>query len=170
VISDYGKGLLSEPLLPQMLAAAKTKRIPVVVDPKGTDFARYAGAKILTPNTKEALRAASVLGEETASVEEAGRRLMRLLPDTDLLVTRGEEGMSLFERGKARLDIPAVARQVYDVTGAGDTVAAVLALCLAAGATLESAARVANHAAALVVSKVGTATVSVEELERALEA
>lgn len=169
VISDYGKGLLGAALLQRMMAESARRRVPVVVDPKGTDFARYRGASVITPNTREALRAASVLGGETLSVEEAARRLTALLPETSLLVTRGEEGMSLFAPGGPRVDIPALARQVYDVTGAGDTVVAVLGVALAAGAPLQVAARLANHAAALAVSKLGTATVSLHELQGLFE-
>lgn len=160
VLSDYAKGVLSDWVLRSVIGSARKARLPVVVDPKRDDFASYAGASLLTPNQREALRAA---GANT--VDEAGRSLLQRLGDgTALLVTRGEEGMTLFQHGCEPVHIPTAAREVYDVTGAGDTVAAALALCLSTGADPETSARLANQAAGLAVAHRGTAAVRASEL------
>ena len=160
VLSDYAKGILSKQVLEAVIGSARRRGVPVVVDPKRDDFLAYAGASLLTPNQREVLRASGA-----TSVDEAGRRLLEQFGDgTALLVTRGEEGMSLFRHAHDPVHIPTAAREVYDVTGAGDTVAAVLALCLATGADLETAARLANHAAGLAVAHRGTAAVTAREL------
>ncbi|MCF8078071.1 MAG: adenylyltransferase/cytidyltransferase family protein, partial [Desulfobacterales bacterium] len=140
---------------------------PVVADPKGVDFSRYAGATVLTPNKKEAGLAAGVRIIDDAAMESAAKRLIEGAAVENLLVTCGKEGMVLFEQGKKPFKIAAEARQVYEVSGAGDTVVAVLALALAAGATLRSASALANTAAGVVVGKIGTATVSRRELTAA---
>ncbi len=170
IVSDYNKGLLSEALLRRVLAAAREAGVPAVVDPKGKDYARYRGATVVTPNTAETAEAAGsdVGGEE--GLLRAARQLQAVLGGGALLVTRGSQGMSLFEPGVEPVHIPATAREVYDVTGAGDTVTSTLALALAAGQPLALAARLANHAASLVVGKAGTATVTQDELLAALPA
>lgn len=165
VLSDYGKGTLvqAQPFIRAARAAGK----PVLVDPKHKDFSVYRGATLLTPNRSEFEVAAGGCGSE----EELHQRAQQLLGTCEidaLLVTRSEEGMSLVQSGQAPLRIAAQAREVFDVTGAGDTVIAALAVALAAGMPLAEAARLANLAAGIVVGKLGAATVSVPELRRAL--
>jgi D-beta-D-heptose 7-phosphate kinase/D-beta-D-heptose 1-phosphate adenosyltransferase len=170
VVSDYRKGLLSEALTQRVLTAARAAGVPVVVDPKGKAYARYRGATVVTPNTLETVEAAGVEVDGMESLLRAAGLLQGVLGGAALLVTRGAEGMSLFEPGAEPVHIAAAAREVYDVTGAGDTVTATLALALAAGQPLAVAARLANYAASLVVGKVGTATITQDELRAALPA
>ncbi|MDP3859314.1 MAG: bifunctional D-glycero-beta-D-manno-heptose-7-phosphate kinase/D-glycero-beta-D-manno-heptose 1-phosphate adenylyltransferase HldE [Stagnimonas sp.] len=165
VLSDYGKGTLSG--VAELVAAARAAGKPVLVDPKGRDWTRYAGATLLTPNTGE-LEAVVGPCPDTATLVAKGERLRDELGLKALLVTRSENGMSLLEAGRAPLHLPTQAREVFDVTGAGDTVIATLAGALAAGSSVAVACRLANAAAGLVVGKLGTATVSREELERAV--
>ncbi len=164
VLSDYGKGGLAH--IGEMIRLARAAGKPVLVDPKGEDFARYAGATLLTPNRAE-LR--QVIGRWTDEDDLGARagRLLRELGLEALLVTRSEEGMTLF-RDREVLHEPAQAREVYDVSGAGDTVIASMAVMLAGGAGLPAAMRVANRAAGIVVGKLGTATVSLDELRSAI--
>ncbi|MCE1237080.1 MAG: bifunctional D-glycero-beta-D-manno-heptose-7-phosphate kinase/D-glycero-beta-D-manno-heptose 1-phosphate adenylyltransferase HldE [Hyphomicrobiales bacterium] len=161
VLSDYGKGTLAA--VAEMIAAARVAGRPVVVDPKGTDFARYAGATAITPNASEFTAVAGRAADED-DFATRGFRLRETLDLEHLLVTRGERGMSLFGPESFRLDIPTQAREVYDVTGAGDTVIATLAAALAAGADFADATRLANLAAGIVVGRMGTATVTLDEL------
>jgi rfaE bifunctional protein kinase chain/domain len=160
ILSDYGKGGLAH--IARMLELARAAAKPVLVDPKGDDYSRYHGATLITPNRGE-LR--QVIGGWTTEAELTSRaqRLRRKLGAAGLLVTRSEEGMTLYQAG-SRLHVPAQAREVFDVSGAGDTVIATLGTMLAAGATLEQAVRVANRAAGIVVGKFGTAVVTPEEL------
>ena len=164
VLSDYGKGVVTPETARAFLSAASAQGRPVVVDPKGSDYARYRGATVITPNVAETERATSREIHSDADVLAAGSDLLALLPGTAILVTRGADGMSLLREGHAPVHIPTVARSVYDVTGAGDTVVSALALALAVGAPLEHAARLANRAAGVVVGKLGTARVSLDEL------
>lgn len=166
VLSDYAKGALAQPR--ELIAAAQSRGIPVLVDPKGSDFSRYRGATVLTPNLQELEAVVGRCATETELVARA-EQLMVELGLQALLVTRGEHGMTLLRPGLAELHMPAVAREVYDVTGAGDTVIAVLAAALAAGAGLPQAVALANIAAGIVVGKLGTATVSGPELRRAVQ-
>jgi D-glycero-beta-D-manno-heptose-7-phosphate kinase len=170
VVSDYSKGVVTRFLLEGIRKVIAGRPIFTCVDPKQRDFSMYQGFDIVTPNHHEAGYAA---GEEMQNGQDHIRVGMKLLQQYDfkaLLMTRGEEGMSLFERnGRMRhTAFPAEAREVFDVTGAGDTVVGVLALSLAAGASFREAAYLANHAAGIVVGKAGTATVTREELKRAL--
>ena len=170
VVSDYSKGVVTRPLLEGIRKVIAGRPIFTCVDPKQRDFSLYQGFDIVTPNHYEAGRAA---GEEMQNGQDYVRVGMKLLQQYDfkaLLMTRGEEGMSLFERdGRMRhTAFPAEAREVFDVTGAGDTVIGVLALSMAAGASFREAAYLANHAAGIAVGKAGTATVTREELKRAL--
>ena len=167
VVSDYGKGVVTAGLLRRVVEAARAAEKRIVVDPKGVDFARYDGATVLTPNQKEAGRAAGVRITGEATLREAAARLFQISAVENFLITCGKEGMVLFERGKSPFKIAAEARQVFEVSGAGDTVVAVLGLSLAAGASLRSAAALANTAAGVVVGKVGTATLSRRELAAA---
>ena len=163
VVSDYGKGLLTPSFLAGALTTAREQGLTVCLDPKMRNFVHYQPVTVITPNNQEAAEAAGIPIEDERSLIEAGRKLLTSIDCRALLITRGEEGMTLFtEDGVSH--IPTVAREVYDVTGAGDTVVATLALAIASGATLEEAAVLANHAAGVVVGKVGTASVTREEL------
>ena len=164
VLSDYGKGSLLH--CEKMIAAARRHGKPVLVDPKGWEYERYRGATLLTPNRSEFRRIAGPWKDE----KDLARRAQKLRKELDLealIVTRSEEGMSLFTASESYHE-PTRAREVYDVSGAGDTVIGVLALMMAAGASLHAAMRIANHAAGIVVGKLGTATVSRAELEASL--
>ena len=164
VLSDYSKGLVSHALAQDVIALARDHHKPVVVDPKGTDYTKYRGATVITPNVQEAESATNSEVRCEGEVLEAGRRLLELLEGSAVLLTRGAEGMSLLIDGEAPMHIPTVARSVYDVTGAGDTVVGTLALALAAGASMAAAAHLANRAAGIVVGKLGTARVTLDEL------
>jgi len=165
VLSDYAKGTLRE--APQFIAAARAAGRPVLVDPKGADFTRYRGATLLTPNLAE-LEAVVGRCPDEAAIVARGQGLMADCALEALLVTRGEHGMTLLARDRPPLHLPAQAREVYDITGAGDTVIAVLAAALAAGVPIESATALANTAAGIVVGKLGTACVTPAELHAVL--
>jgi len=160
LFSDYGKGGLTH--IPRMIELARAAGKPVLVDPKGEDYSRYAGATVITPNRAEL---AQVVGswKTDAQLEERVQRLRESNRLDAVLLTRSEEGISLFD-GAGHLHVPAQAREVFDVTGAGDTVIATLAAMLACGMTLREAMPIANRAGGIVVGKFGTATVSYEEL------
>ena len=165
VLSDYGKGALRQAR--QMISAARAAGKPVLVDPKGKDFSLYQGASLITPNLSEFEAVVGHCCDERELVDK-GQALLAAHDFGALLVTRGEHGMTLLRKGAEELHLPAQAREVYDVTGAGDTVISVLAAALAAGQDLGTATALANLAAGIVVGKLGTATVSVPELRRAL--
>lgn len=169
LISDYGKGVVCERLLQRFLPLFRERGLPVCVDPKETHFHGYKQVTVLTPNKKEAAFAAGQPIRDARSLEEVGRRLLESLAAESLLITRGEEGMSLFRPGQATLHIPSVGREVYDVTGAGDTVVSTLALGLAAGLPLPDATLLANHAAGRVIRELGTATTTRAEIVASLE-
>jgi len=166
ILSDYAKGALLDPQ--PLVRAARAAGVPVLVDPKGTDFHRYRGATLLTPNLHEF---EAVVGSCASEAELVGRgqALLRELELGALLITRGEHGMTLLRPEQPELHLPARAREVFDVTGAGDTVISVLAAALAAGEELPAAVALANLAAGIVVGKLGTAVVSAPELRRALQ-
>lgn len=166
VLSDYGKGSLRD--TQSLIQAARARGIPVVVDPKGSDFARYHGATIITPNLSEfeAIVGCCATEEELAS---RGLALLERLQLGAILITRGESGMSLLRPGMPELHMPTRAQEVFDVTGAGDTVVAALAAALAAGSSLEEGTALANLAAGLAVGKLGTAAISGPELRRAIQ-
>jgi len=166
VLSDYGKGGLAH--VEKMIGLARAHGKPVLVDPKGFDYARYRGATLLTPNRGEFREVAGRWSDEA----DFARRAQRLRADLDLealIITRSEEGMSLFTAAESWHE-PTKAREVFDVSGAGDTVIGVLALMVAAGSDLHAAMRVANHAAGIVVGKLGTAVVHRQELVQSLTA
>lgn len=165
VFSDYGKGMLRDAQSFIRLARAAGK--PVLIDPKGRDFSKYRGASLITPNLAE-FEAIQGPCDNEAELEAKGQALLADCELEALLITRSEQGMSLLEAGRAPRHLPTLAREVYDVTGAGDTVIGVLAACLAAGMPLDSATQMANTAASVVVAKLGTATISRDELETAL--
>ncbi|MEO8096118.1 MAG: D-glycero-beta-D-manno-heptose-7-phosphate kinase [Acidobacteriota bacterium] len=160
ILSDYAKGVLTPTLIARVIARARAAGVPVLVDPKGMDYARYSGAYVLTPNRSEAFSAAGLAQDDSATVADAGARLMDRLDIGALLITEGEAGMTLFERGRPSVHFAAAARAVFDVTGAGDTVVAAMGLALSAGGSLQTAAYLANLAGGLAVEQVGTATVT----------
>ncbi len=170
VISDYAKGVLGPDLLRRVIREARERDRWVVVDPKGNDYARYRGASLICPNRGEAFAAAGVDADAPDAVRLAGARLLDAGVADAVLVTLGEAGMMLFEPGRPASAIAALARAVYDVTGAGDTVIAALTLALAAGAPLGTAIRLANVAAGLAVEQVGTAAVTSAQLREVLVA
>ncbi len=169
ILSDYGKGLLTRDLIRTVIHRADETKKFVMVDPKLKNFFFYRGATVITPNTSEASAAAGIPVTDLPSLKRVGKVLLKRLRCRVLVVTRGEEGMALFEPDQDPYLVPTVAKEVYDVTGAGDTVIGAMALSMAAGAGVKEAAKLANHAAGIVVGKVGTATVTQEELIRAME-
>jgi rfaE bifunctional protein kinase chain/domain len=168
VLSDYGKGAITGELITAVIAGARRAGARVVVDPKLGHLPLYAGADVITPNHHEAGAACGFKITDMRSLLAAGERLFHLTGCNAVLITRGPEGMSLFQRGRRPVHIPTEAREVYDVSGAGDTVVATLALALAAGEDLERAARFANRAAGIVVGKLGVATLTPQELAASL--
>ena len=168
MLSDYGKGVLADAALAAFIADGRDRGVPVVVDPKRGDYSQYRGATSLTPNQKEAEQACAMVIDSEGSLQAAGRKLLERTAAASVLITRGEHGMALFEKSGAEHHLPTAATTVYDVTGAGDTVIAAYTAALATGADFASAARLANHAAGIVVGKVGTASVSRDELVRTL--
>lgn len=169
LLSDYGKGVLTPKIIKTLIEAANKAGIPVVVDPKGRDYARYAGASVVTPNRKELGEATDGLATASdADIEAAAKFLMKKAGIAAVIATRSENGMSVVD-AKGVTHIKTRARDVFDVSGAGDTVAAATAASLAVGADLVTAADIANTAAGLVVEKVGTAAVSLDELVKSLE-
>lgn len=165
-ISDYGKGFLTPSLIAQTIALAKKAKIPVIVDPKGMDFRKYKGATILKPNLAEAI-AASQLGP-SASIDDVAKRIMEISDVDLLLITRSEAGMSLFDREEMRRDFPVRSREVLDVTGAGDTVLAVISAALANQLDISSAVELANIAAGIAIERLGCAQVTISLLARRL--
>ncbi|HEX8685329.1 MAG TPA: PfkB family carbohydrate kinase, partial [Pyrinomonadaceae bacterium] len=163
VVSDYDKGAVTPAVLGEILPAAEAAGVPVLVDPKLRNFWSYRPATLVTPNHIEALRVTNNEDDTDEGVARAAREIRDRLGCRSVLITRGERGMMLLEDGEPTY-VPTAAREVYDVTGAGDTVIATLAATLAAGATLTEAATLANHAAGVVVGKLGTATATAEEL------
>lgn len=169
VLSDYGKGVLEAPLLQDLIALAKDSGIPIIVDPKGQDFGRYRGVSMLTPNRQELATATAMPTDTDEDVIAACRKLIADFDVAAVLATRSERGMSLVTRDEAH-HFPARTREVFDVSGAGDTVIAVLAAAMAAGASAPEAAQLANVAAGVVVGKVGTAVAHSNEILAALHA
>ncbi|BBG59943.1 bifunctional D-glycero-beta-D-manno-heptose-7-phosphate kinase/D-glycero-beta-D-manno-heptose 1-phosphate adenylyltransferase HldE [Providencia rustigianii] len=165
VLSDYAKGALNE--VEKMIALANKAGVPVLIDPKGSNFERYRGATLLTPNMSEF---EAIVGrcKDNQDVEEKGMKLLESLELSALLITRSEQGMSLIRRNEPPLHLPTEAQEVFDVTGAGDTVIGVLAASIASGRPLHEACALANAAAGVVVGKLGTSTVSPIELENAI--
>jgi D-beta-D-heptose 7-phosphate kinase/D-beta-D-heptose 1-phosphate adenosyltransferase len=166
VLSDYGKGTLNH--VEQFVALAKSLKKPVLIDPKGADFSIYRGATLITPNLTE-LEAVVGACEDQQQLVEKGMNLLQEMNFEALLVTQGEQGMTLLTNNESPLHLPTHAREVFDVTGAGDTVISVLAASLAAKKSLSEATVLANMGAGIVVGKLGTATVNTEELNYALQ-
>lgn len=167
VISDYAKGVMTEAVTRMAIRSARGAATPVVVDPKGLRYEQYRGATILTPNLDDAARAANLHVRSEADVEEVAARLRAICDGSAVLVTRGADGMTFFGDGSS-FSVKAEAQEIFDVTGAGDTVVAVLAVLLGAGADFQESVRLANTAAGLAVAKVGTAVVTREEIELAV--
>ena len=170
VISDYGKGIVTPAVVRKSLRLAHARSLPVLVDPKIEHFHRYRGVDCITPNFHEAWAGMRLHPSQNEDdIRDLGRRILKALRVRSVLITRGEKGMTLFVSNGARVvHIPTQAKEVYDVTGAGDTVISAMSLCLACGARLDEAAALANVAAGIVVGKLGTATVSIAEIAAAL--
>lgn len=168
VLSDYGKGVLAPPVVGELIARARAAGKKVIVDPKGTDYTRYRGATLLTPNRKELHEATGMPVDSDDAVVAAARHLIDTCGVEAVLVTRSQDGMSLVPAKGEVHHLPAEAREVFDVSGAGDTVIATLAAAIASGAPLLEAARIANVAAGIVVAKVGTAVAYATEVVTAL--
>ena len=169
IISDYAKGLLSETLLDRLISAAREMKKIVLVDPKGKSYARYSGATLLTPNRREAAEACNFDENMPDLVNIAGKHLIYKFGLDMALITQGEEGMTLFQRDREPLHLGTAAKQIYDVTGAGDTVIACLGVALGAGMDFVESAKIANLAAGLVVEQVGTTAITRAMLESALQ-
>ena len=169
VISDYAKGVITPSLMAHVSELARSRKIPLIIDPKVEHFSYYAGATVLTPNHIEAQQASGLSGHDHQTIHKIGHLLRQKLGCQTVLVTRGEQGMSLCENNGKSLHIPAVARQVYDVTGAGDTVVSTLALALSVNASNQEASIMANYAAGVVVGQVGTASITKNQLKKAMQ-
>lgn len=167
VLSDYGKGVLTDSVLARAFELAKKRGVPVIVDPKRQSLADYRGAAIITPNRRELTEAVRLPCETDEEALTAANEAIAQ-SGAAILLTRSEKGMSLFRDGAAPIHLPAEAREVFDVSGAGDTVVSVIAAGLGAGLPIERTMRIANAAAGIVVAKVGTATTTVEEIAKAL--
>ena len=166
IVSDYRKGVISAPLMKHLLRRAKGQKF-IAVDPKVGHFHLYRKVSLITPNVLEASQGSLTDIKDEATLLRAGNTLLRKLGAGAILITRGEEGMSLFSREGVK-HIPTAARKVFDVTGAGDTVIAAFTLAYASGAAMEEAAAISNHAAGIVVGRVGTTTATPEELRKSL--
>jgi D-beta-D-heptose 7-phosphate kinase/D-beta-D-heptose 1-phosphate adenosyltransferase len=164
VLSDYAKGTLTPRIIERAIELAHQHDLPILVDPKLRRYRLYQGVTLVTPNLHEATRFAGIAVVTDNDIAQAAETILNDLSCTAVLITRGEQGMTLFETGASPHHIETFAREVFDVSGAGDTVIAAAALALAAGATLAEAAELANRAAGVVVGKLGTATVELEEL------
>jgi rfaE bifunctional protein kinase chain/domain len=162
IISDYAKGFLTERLLRELISYARKNDKLVVVDPKGRDFSKYKGASVITPNKREAAEACGLSVEEHDVTNRAGEKLLKSLGLQGLLITEGEHGMSLFEPSGKMVHFDSLARDVYDVTGAGDTVIATFTASAASGSSYGDAAQLANAAAGVVVGMIGTTRVTRE--------
>jgi D-beta-D-heptose 7-phosphate kinase/D-beta-D-heptose 1-phosphate adenosyltransferase len=169
VVSDYGKGMITPVLVQRIVSMARSHGKPLVLDPKSRDFRMYRGVSCITPNQKEAGEACGLKIETDEDAVACGRRILDQMEAECVLITRGEQGMSVFERNGEVTHIPTHAQEVYDVSGAGDTVVGTFSLAICAGASWKTAAYLSNVAAGVVVGKVGTATASMEEILHRLD-
>ncbi len=165
-ISDYGKGFLTKNILKSLLALAKEKSIPVITDPKGIDFSKYEGSTVIKPNLGEAYAAANLPSD--ASLEEVANRLLTTVQAEYVMITRSEAGISVFQRNGERRDFPVRAREVKDVTGAGDTVLAMLTTAIASGLTMDESVQLCNVAAGIAIERFGCARITLSDLARRL--
>jgi len=168
LISDYNKGLLTKSLMRKVLPYAQKMKKPVFVDPKEENFFSFSPVTLINPNHYEAEKIVHHSCETDEQVERAGQKILSRITSKYLILKRGEQGLTVFEKGKKAFHIPTIAQEVYDVTGAGDTVIATSSLALLAGATIREAAMLANTAAGVVVGKIGTAALTADELLKAL--
>lgn len=164
IISDYGKGFLSDQLLSHLILKTREHDKPILVDPKGKDFQKYRGATLITPNRREAAEACGLSEDLPDLVDRAGKQLLAETGIENVLITRGEQGMSLFAKKGETFHIPAAAIETYDVTGAGDTVIATLAVACGSGFDLKDAAMFANIAAGIVVQQLGTTSIDLAQV------
>ncbi len=169
VLSDYGKGALTDGVIAAIVAAAAKQNVPVLIDPKGGDYRRYRGARLVTPNRKELAEASGLPTGTDSEVALAAQEIIDISGIAAVLATRGADGITLLESGGELIYLPTEAREVFDVSGAGDTVIAAIAAGLAAGFSLADSGRLANAAAGIVVGKTGTAVARVAEIAAALE-
>lgn len=171
ILQDYAKGMLSAALMKKIFAAAKRARVPVAVDPNAkSPLNLYVGATFLTPNAREAEKLTGIEIQEKKSLKRVGSKLLKITKAKHVVVTLGKDGMAVFNRGQKKVKIiPTFAREVYDVSGAGDTVISIMSLAYAAGATIEEASILGNLGAGIVVGKRGTATVSQDEMLTSME-
>ena len=170
IISDYAKGVITEELVKELSNRSSSRSKKIIVDPRPRHFKYYRGVSVVTPNSHEASVASGIEIEDDETLNRAGRRLLEMLNSDAILITRGEHGMSLFERDGKISHIQTAAKEVFDVTGAGDTVVGTFGLALAAGASMVEAAIIANHAAGIVVGTIGATPVDRSSLERDLKA
>lgn len=166
VVSDYGKGVATRNLLMRLITKCKSENKILLIDPKGKNYAKYSGASMLTPNRFEVAEACGLEDYSQSLIEETGRRLLTQLCLKYLLITQGENGMTLFEKDGEPVHLPVESKNVFDVTGAGDTVIACLAAAMGAGADFPTAAKLANRAAGLVIQQVGTTAITLKMLDR----
>lgn len=164
ILSDYNKGVLTKNLAQKVIHLARSENLPILCDPKGRDYTKYKGATLLTPNKKEAQEATQIKITDTRSLELVARKMKKDCELLISLITLSEDGIGILDKNNEILIIPTIAKEVFDVTGAGDTVIAALAFCLAQGMDIYNACRFANAAAAVVVSKVGSAVASLDEI------
>ncbi len=167
-ISDYLKGTITTDMVKKLIEIGTSLNIPIVVDPKGDDYSKYTGATVLTPNFSEFQQAVDKKINSEEDVLDQGLQLINRLKLHHLVITRSEKGMTVISKSGSRWDIPTHAREVYDVTGAGDTVIAILTLALASGLSIDKASALSNKAAGIVVGKLGTATLTTSELKHAI--
>jgi len=168
IISDYGKGIITKILMEKIIKLAIKKKKFLIVDPKPRNVSYYKGCSIVTPNHHEASQMTQIKEKTEEDLVNIGKKLMVKIA-CDVLITRGEKGMMLFQKNGSIKNIPTRSKEVFDVTGAGDTVVATLAMALSSNASLEEAVILANHAAGIVIGKVGTSTASLQELMRSVE-
>jgi len=169
IISDYGKGIFTEKTCQAIIREAVRQKKPVLVDPKGKDYSKYRGVTVMTPNLLEAETATGIKITDDHSLRKAADSLLRSTKVKYLIITRGKDGLSIFENGKPDVHVPGIPREVFDITGAGDTVIATISLALAAGASIVEAAMLGNYAGSAKVGKIATQPVFRSELEEALE-
>jgi D-beta-D-heptose 7-phosphate kinase / D-beta-D-heptose 1-phosphate adenosyltransferase len=168
ICSDYQKGVLTEKLIRAIMHRAQKSKIAVIVDPKSSDFSLYKGATVITPNEREVARSVPIKVKNTDDLSRAAEYLLNLTRAQAILITRGKDGMSLYQNKEDLVSIPTVAKEVFDVTGAGDTVISVFSMAVFSGFNFQEAAWLSNMAASVVVGKIGTAVVTLEEINEFL--